>query len=119
MDRMNELYESSGGDLTQMAAPMQQLTYDYYTGMSDAGKRLKTAGAAYKAQQAALQKGVEAGTYTQERAGAILAKQTQDFNQNIEAFKSGEIDRMPQGTQFTGSPVATPDITDDMFKSLV
>ena len=51
MDRMNELYEASGGDLTQMAAPMQQLTYDYYTGMSDAGKRLKKAGQAYQNQR--------------------------------------------------------------------
>lgn len=116
LDRMNKLYDASGGDLSQMAAPMQQLTYEYYTGMSDAGKRLKTAGAAYKAQQASLQKGVEAGTYTQERAGAILAKQTQNFNQNLEAFKSGEIDMMPQGAEFAGSPVTTPDITDDMFK---
>jgi len=116
LDRMNELYDSSGGDLSQMAAPMQQLTYEYYTGMSDAGKRLKSAGAAYQGQQAALQKGVQDGTYTQERASAMLSKQTQSYNQNLEAFKAGELERMPQGTDFVGSPVATPDITDDMFK---
>ena len=118
MDRMNELYEASGGDLTQMAAPMQQLTYDYYTGMSDAGKRLKKAGQAYQNQRAALQDGVTKKLYTQDRANAMLAKQTQMYNQNLEAFKAGEIDRMPQGTEFTGGPVQfhPENVTDDMFK---
>jgi len=118
IDRMNELYDASGGDLTQMAAPMQQLTYDYYTGMSDAGKRLKRAGAAYQNQRKALQDGVDKKQFTQERANAMLAKQTQMYNQNLEAFKAGEIDRMPQGTEFTGGPVQfhPENVTDDMFK---
>jgi len=118
LDKMNSLYDESGGDLTQMSAPMQKLTYDYYTGMSDAAKRLKKAGTAYQNQRTALQDGVTKKLYTQERANAMLSQQTQMYNQNLEAFKAGEIDKMPQGAEFTGGPVQfhPENVTDDMFK---
>ena len=116
MERMNKLYDESGGDLSKMAAPMQKNVYEYYTGMTDAAKRLKKAGSSYQGQQAALAEGVKAGTFTQERASAMLAQQTQMYTKNLEAFKAGEIDKMPQGTEFNSSPVTTPDITEHMFK---
>ena len=111
-DEVNKIIDSFGGDMSAAAVPLQNLYFDYQRTMTDDMKSHRKASGAYSAQQAALAKGVEDGTYSSKTAAALLNRQTEDYDQSLRAYAKGEGER-PTGAGFVRTPVAAPDFSAD------
>ena len=111
-DEVNKIIDSFGGDMSAAAVPLQNLYFDYQRTMTDDMKSHRKASGAYSAQQAALAKGVQDGTYSSKTAAALLNRQTQDYDQSLRAYAKGEGER-PTGAGFVRTPVAQPDFSAD------
>ena len=114
-DRLDKIHEQYGNDLGRAAPDLQRLAFDFMSNKSKEVKELEKATAGRAALQADINARIAAGTLDSKTGSAYLRKATADFNGSMDSYMQGG-GEMYSGNAFNGSPVATPDIKDDMFK---
>jgi len=114
-DRLDKIHEQYGNDLGRAAPDIQRLAFDFMSNKSKESKELSKAGASRASLQASIDEMVTAGTLDPSTGAAYLQRATSEFNSSLDAYKKGEGD-MYSGAVFNGTPVAKPDIKEDIFK---
>lgn len=114
-DRLDKIHEQYGNDLGRAAPDLQKLAFDFMSNKSKESKELTKAGSSRASLQANIDEMITAGTLDSKTGAAYLQRATAQFNNSLDAYKKGE-GEMYSGNVFNGTPVAKPDIKEDIFK---